>query len=76
MTALQRYSTLANTAADLLTALDKLDITNSSIHRSNCSKLRKDLKLQIIQCRMYLEPPKAAQPAAPKFNHKYSHLAR
>ena len=49
MTPLQEYNAIVNTAADLLAALDKLDATNSSIHRSNVNKLRKDLKIQIIQ---------------------------
>ena len=77
MTPLQQYNSIVNTAADLLVALDKLDSISSSINRSNATKLRKLLKIEIAQCRLFVAPlPAIPKQTTPTFNHRYSHLAR
>ncbi len=78
MTPLQEYNAITNTAADLLAALDKLDATNSSIHKIQVKDLRKKLhtQIRIVRLTPAQVPPDKAKKTPKPFNNNYSHLAR
>ena len=77
MTKLQQHVNFLNATEKLLSILDKVDQTNgSSVYTSQAREQRRQLKTQIIQCRMPSPEDKISQRKPSKFNATSRWLAQ